>query len=279
VHHNASWRDDHASEVTTTTGAGTPQNKVSTMHCAVGDMLQPLGERLQHGVAVTKGPMGTSGSRNNWDTQAVQSVNEAHVRIRVHATEGVLTRKKDAGFVLLGQALLHACQPFVMPGHKIGDLKVGGHRQFLSNPHICDWDGWDCMNNDFSKHKLKLNGLYLKDWNSRMAPQWIGLTDPLKCYMNTETFKDDPFIFNLWFLKLLCSCSSISSSFFCECSILLHVSEPRDPLREVVREVDLVFVLAGSLHDVRPVTEAWRCAYVYHRRGRLCGEGGTLSPH
>ena len=114
-----------------------------------------------------------------------------------------------------------------------------------------------------------------------MAPQWIGITesDPLKCYMNTETFKDDPFIFNLWFLKLLCSCSPISSSFFCECSILLHISEPRDPLREVVREVDLVFVLAGNLHDVRPVTEAWRCAYVYHRRGRLCGEGGTLSPH
>ena len=106
VHHNAGWRDDHASEVTATTGAGTPQNKVSTMHRAVGDMLQPLGERLQHGVAVTKGPMGTRGSRNNWDTQTAQGMNEAHVRTRVHATEGVLGREKDTGFVLLGQTLL-----------------------------------------------------------------------------------------------------------------------------------------------------------------------------
>ena len=130
VHRNAGWRDDHASEVTTTTGARSPQNKVSTMHRAVGDMLQPLGERLQHGVAVTKGPMGTSGSRNNWDTQAVQSVNEAHVRTRIHATEGVLMQEKDSGFVLLGQALL-SCQLFVMPGHKIDDLRVGGHRQVL----------------------------------------------------------------------------------------------------------------------------------------------------
>ncbi len=36
-----------------------------------------------------------------------------------------------------------------------------------------------------------------------MVPPWIGLaeTDPLTCHMNTYTFKDDPFIFNLCFLN------------------------------------------------------------------------------